>query len=212
MDLLSVATGFFLGVRHCFEPDHLTAVAHFASAAGRPRDGLRSGVLWGLGHGAAVLAIGIALAALPPRAYSDGPMAERAVGATLIALSLWRLRSLWRRAHVHVHGHEGGVVHVHPHVHERSHRHFHAPTLTGLVHGTAGAIGIVAMLAVARTPLSMGLMALSFATGAVVAMGAAGWVAGRLYASAAAAGWERPAVAFTAALGLALGVFWILRA
>ena len=212
MDLLSIATGFFLGVRHCLEPDHLTAVAHFASAAKSPRHGLRSGLLWGLGHGVAVLIVGLALSGLHSRLAGVEVMAERAVGLTLIALSIWRVRVLMSRPHDHVHGHEGGVVHSHPHHHAHDHVHLHAPTLTGLVHGMAGALGVVALLGLAAPPFSIALVAGAFALGTLVAMGSAGWLAARLYAGAATAGWERPVVALTAASGFALGIFWIAAA
>src|SRR5687768_5390926 len=149
MDLLAAATGFFLGVRHCLEPDHVTAVAHFASTAKSPRHGLRQGLLWGLGHGASVLVVGLALSGLHARIAGLEPWAERAVGVTLIALALWRLRVLARRPHDHEHKHADGLVHSHPHRHRHDHLHAHAPTVTGVIHGMAGALGVVALLGVA---------------------------------------------------------------
>jgi hypothetical protein len=212
MDLLAAATGFFLGVRHCLEPDHLTAVAHFASAARSPRQGLRSGLLWGAGHGVSVLVVGLVLSSLNARLDGLEPLAERAVGATLIALSLWRLRRLARRPHDHEHRHHDGLVHAHPHHHSREHVHAHAPTLVGLVHGAAGALGIAALLGIAGPRLGVVTAAAAFALGTLIAMGAAGWLAARLYSGAARAGWERATVSLTAASGLALGIFWIYSA
>jgi len=212
VEILPLATGFFLGVRHCLEPDHLTAVAHFASAAPSPRHGLRSGLLWGLGHGVSVLVLGLTLSALHVHLAGFEPMAERAVGGTLIALSLWRLRSLLRKPHVHAHRHEGGLVHSHPHGHAGDHLHTHAPTLTGLVHGAAGAVGVVALLTLSAPPFSVAVVAASFCLGTFVAMGAAGWLAARFYGGAAAMGWERLTVALTGASGFVLGLFWIASA
>jgi hypothetical protein len=211
-DLLTLATGFFLGVRHCLEPDHLTAVAHFASAAPTPRHGLRAGLLWGLGHGVSVLVLGLALSGLHGRLAGFEPIAERAVGVTLIALSIWRLRSLLKRRHVHVHRHDGGIVHSHAHRHGSDHLHAHAPTLTGLVHGAAGAFGVVALLSLSAPPYSITLVAGAFALGTLIAMGAAGWVTARFYRGAATAGFERLAVAGTALSGFVLGVIWIATA
>ena len=212
MDALGLATGFFLGVRHCLEPDHLTAVAHFASNTRRKRDGLRAGLLWGMGHGAAVLVVALALLHLRGRLDGFEALAERAVGATLIALSIWRLRALRRRPHVHAHEHAGGLVHAHTHRHDRSHRHVHAPTVTGFVHGAAGAAGLIALLTASGAPVSIAEVAAAFAVGAMLAMGAAGWLAARLYRTAATAGWERPAVLLTAAVGFVLGLAWIAGA
>lgn len=212
MDLLAAATGFFLGVRHCLEPDHLTAVAHFASAARSPRHGLRAGLLWGAGHGVSVLVVGLALSGLHARIAGLEPIAERAVGLTLIALSVWRLRRLVRRPHDHVHRHEDGLVHSHPHRHGREHLHAHAPTFTGLVHGAAGALGVAALLGLSAPRFSVMVAAGAFALGTLVAMGAAGWLAARFYSGAASAGWERATVTLTAASGFALGIFWIYSA
>ena len=212
MDLLATATGFFLGVRHCLEPDHLTAVAHFASAAKSPRHGLRQGLLWGLGHGASVLVVGLALSSLQARLTGWAPWTERAVGVTLIALALWRLRALARRPHDHEHRHPDGVVHSHPHRHRHDHLHAHAPTLTGIIHGMAGAFGVVALLGVSTPRFSLVLVAAAFGVGTLVAMGAAGWLAARFYRRASLTGWERPAVALTGVSGLALGIFWLLTA
>ena len=212
MDLLALATGFFLGVRHCLEPDHLTAVAHFASASPSPRHGLRAGLLWGLGHGVSVLVIGLALSAVRGPFAGFEPWTERLVGVTLIVLSIWRLRWLMRKIHVHEHVHENGLVHSHPHHHAREHLHLHAPTFTGLVHGAAGAFGVLALLAVSAPPVLIAWVAAAFGVGTLLAMGLAGWLAARLYARAATAGWERAAVALTAVSGFALGVFWIVSA
>ena len=211
MEVLSLATGFFLGVRHCLEPDHLTAVAHFASAARTTREGLKSGLLWGAGHSAALLVVALALLGFEPHLDGLAPFAERAVGATLIALSIWRLRSLRRRPHVHPHAHDAGLVHTHAHAHEKGHLHTHAPTLTGLVHGAAGALGVAAV-SMAVPAVSLVSFAVAFGAGTLVAMGAAGGLAARLYSSAAAAGWERSMVALTGACGFLLGLFWIASA
>jgi hypothetical protein len=212
MITLSLATGFFLGVRHCFEPDHLTAVAHFASAARSPREGLRSGLLWGLGHALAILLVGLALSSLPHAAPGLEATAERGVGATLILLAAWRWHSFRRRGHVHEHAHDGRLVHTHAHAHHEEHVHAHVPTLTGLVHGASGALGIAAALSFTAAPVSILALAAAFGAGTLVAMGAAGWLSARLYASAAAAGWERPVVLATILCGFTLGVFWIASA
>ena len=212
MDLLAVATGFFLGVRHCLEPDHLTAVAHFASVARTPAQGLRSGLLWGVGHGVSVLIVGLALSGLHDQLAGFESMAERAVGVTLIVLSLWRLRRLALRPHDHEHRHPDGVVHSHPHRHGAEHLHTHVPTLTGLVHGAAGALGVAVLLGLSTPRFSIVLAAAAFALGTLVAMGAAGWIAARFYSRAATAGWERATITATGVCGLALGIFWIYSA
>jgi hypothetical protein len=209
--LLALATAFFLGVRHCFEPDHLTAIAQLASGARSPRHGLRAGLLWGVGHGVSVLVLGLVLSAVWSRLPSGGVQAERAVGLTLIALSLWRLRALIRREHDHGHRHADGVVHAHAHAHDRSHAHLHVPTVTGLIHGAAGAVGVVVLLSVAA-PHALAAAAVAFSLGALLAMGAAGWIGARFYTRATAVGWGPTVGRLTAAWGIALGLIWLFTA
>jgi hypothetical protein len=206
---LALLTAFFLGVRHCFEPDHLTALAQFAQAAPTARHGLRSGLLWGLGHGVSVLVLGIVLAAFWTHLPHVDAHAEQAVGVTLIVLSGWRLRALLQQTHSHEHRHEGGVVHEHAHHHDLGHVHFHAPTLTGLIHGAAGAVGVVALLSLVGVASPLAL-AMAFSLGALLAMGAFGWLAARFYASMSFLGWGRALQALTGLWGVALGICWLV--
>ncbi len=214
MDILSLGTGFLLGLRHSFEPDHVAAVAQFASAEPRPSRGLLFGLRWGAGHGLAMLLLG---AALVPAGLTLGAGYERgaeiAVGILLIGLAGWRLFTLLTLQHVHEHRHADGVAHAHPHRHGGGHVHTHAPTLTGFVHGSAGALGVLALL-----PLSSGnwlgrsLLVVAFGAGSLLSMGLFGAFAGRLFGSFSSAGhWLRVAAGATAVAGLALGVFWIAR-
>jgi hypothetical protein len=212
-DLLPLATAFFLGVRHCFDADHLAAMAQIATTARSPRHGLRAGLLWGLGHGISVLILGVVLSALWSRIPHVDAHAERLVGVTLIALSLWRLRSTSRQVHEHPHRHADGVVHTHAHTHahDREHAHLHVPTVTGLIHGAAGALGVAVLLSMAA-PGALVAAATVFSVGALLGMGAVGWLAARLYANAGAAGWGTMTVRVTATSGIVLGLFWLLAA
>lgn len=220
MDALALGTGFFLGLRHSLDPDHVAALAQFASADPVARRGLALGLRWGAGHAAAVLALG---ALLVPAGLGLGPgyepVAERVVGVMLIGLAAWRLWSLARAEHVHAHRHSDGTIHAHPHVHGRGHvgvghLHAHAPTATGFVHGAAGVVGVLALV-----PLSDGgatgraLLIAAFAAGSVLSMGLFGALAGRAYASMGARPRLRRAAARLTALGgLAIGVLWLARA
>jgi hypothetical protein len=214
MDILSLGTGFFLGLRHSLDPDHVAAVAQFASADPRPSRGLLFGLRWGAGHGAAVLLLG---AALVPAGLSIGGRYEHAaeilVGVVLIGLALWRLYHLLAVEHVHPHRHADGVEHVHPHQHGASHVHTHAPTATGFVHGSAGVLGVIALLPLASGGwLERAFLLLAFCAGSLLSMGLFGAFAARLFASFSSAGrWLWLAAGTTAVAGFALGVLWIAR-
>ncbi len=207
MNALALGTVFFLGLRHSLEPDHMTALAHFASADPRPLRGMGFGLRWGAGHAAAVMLLGAAVSLLRlPALGRFENAAEVAVGVTLIALALWRLGTLLFTRHDHAHAH-GGLVHAHPHRHAFGHLHSHGPTLTGLVHGASGALGVFAVLPTVSSPLARLALLAVFGLGSLLSMGVFGLVAARLYA--AIPGWQRPAGFVTAAFGLVLGGVWI---
>jgi ABC-type nickel/cobalt efflux system permease component RcnA len=116
--------GLLVGLRHAFEPDHLTAMATLAAEARDPRRGALLGAIWGLGHTLALIAVGAILlaagAALPARL---GAVFELAVAGVLVALGV-RAIAIARRegargpAHRHshrgrAHDHAGPIGHVH---------------------------------------------------------------------------------------------------
>jgi ABC-type nickel/cobalt efflux system permease component RcnA len=145
--------GFFLGVRHALEADHVAAVASLATRSSSLANTVRVAAAWGLGHTMTLVVFGSTLlaldASLPPDA---GRILECAVGVMLVALGFDVLRRLHRkRIHLHVHRHGDGIHHLHAHAHEENalhdpahHEHDHVSgllpraLLVGGVHGMAG--------------------------------------------------------------------------
>jgi len=144
LDLLSIlALGFFLGMRHATDPDHVIAVSTIVSTE---RSSLRSaliGAFWGLGHTLTIFIVGAAIIlfnlVIPVRI---GLSMELSVAAMLIILGLINIRAFIRsmpepeiaqpgipehahhgeQAVVHSHPHShGSLVHTHPHTHAHSH-------------------------------------------------------------------------------------------
>jgi ABC-type nickel/cobalt efflux system permease component RcnA len=132
VNLLSIiALGFFLGMRHATDPDHVIAVATIVT---RERSILKSAVIgafWGVGHTLTIFAVGAAIIVfdlvIPPRI---GLSMELSVGLMLIILGVMNVFS-FRRAipqaaiqagdespttHTHVHSH-GDYLHSHAHTH-----------------------------------------------------------------------------------------------
>lgn len=185
--------GFFLGMSHALEADHLAAVGALASkgrASGRRLALL--GASWGLGHTTTLMVLALPIvifgAVLSARLFAG---LEVAVGLMLIGLGLsvlWRLRR--QRVHFHVHDHGAGPhLHAHSHAgatvpHERddhAHEHFHfSPRAfaVGLMHGAAGSAGLVALAAAATGSawVAMGYIAV-FGLGSVLGMALLTWVA-----------------------------------
>lgn len=213
MDAIALATGFLLGLQHCIEPDHVAAVAQFASAEPRPRRGLVFGLAWGAGHGAAVLAVSLLVFSLgigiDERFSGAG---ELAVGVMLIGLGSWRLWSLFRRRHEHLHRHDDGRMHTHAHAHGPGHFHTHGSTATGFLHGLAGAAAVLALVPLSATPLSGLGLALAFVLGSLLGMAAFGALAAVLFASTTR--FEqglRAATAIGALVAVGIGIAWIAR-
>jgi len=132
-----VALGFFLGMRHATDADHVVAVTTIVA---RQRDigtAALTGLLWGVGHTLTVLCVGSAIIlfniAIPDRI---GIGMELSVGVMLVVLGAlnvaaytrfrprsWRhafRRSTHARAHPHRHG---DYIHSHPHVAPDHHPH-----------------------------------------------------------------------------------------
>lgn len=161
--------GFFMGLRHALEADHLATVASLATRSARLRDVVRVAGVWGLGHAAVLMLLGGA-AALVGFALSDAAVRglETGVGVVLVALGLDVLRrARQRRLHVHPHRHADGTWHVHAHAHEHhadhshaaAHDHGHARGLAwralavGALHGGAGSAALLLVSVTSFGPL-----------------------------------------------------------
>ncbi len=137
--------GFFLGMRHATDPDHVIAVTTIVSRHRTPAGAALIGALWGVGHTLTILVVGTGIILLgwviPPRV---GLSLELSVGVMLIVLGLMNLTGVLQRVteavtppagapdavHAHPHPH-GDYVHTHVHGHQPE-SHPHAPDATPL--------------------------------------------------------------------------------
>ena len=138
--LLSVLLlGFFLGMRHATDADHVIAVTTIVSRQRSVRAAAWTGVLWGLGHTLTIVAVGGAIElfglVIPPRV---GLGMEFSVALMLVLLGILTLTGMTRRIQEarggrhHAWGHEDR--HAHPHAHGdyvHTHVHGHAPSAHG---------------------------------------------------------------------------------
>ena len=126
-----IALGFFLGMRHATDPDHVIAVTTIVS---RERQILKSawiGVFWGIGHTVTIFVVGAAIIlfdlVIPPRI---GLSMELSVGVMLILLGVINVRSFLRSMPVSRADAGSRLVHSHAHSHGdyvHSHSHGHSP-------------------------------------------------------------------------------------
>jgi hypothetical protein len=97
--LAIVLLGFFLGMRHATDPDHVIAVTTIVSRERNMLHAALIGALWGLGHTVTIFAVGSAIIlfnlTIPPRL---GLGMELLVGLMLILLGVMNLTGLMRRA------------------------------------------------------------------------------------------------------------------
>src|SRR5947208_1525910 len=87
--------GFFLGMRHATDPDHVIAVSTIVTRQPTVRSALLIGGLWGVGHTLTIVAVGGAIVlftiVIPPRL---GLTMEMAVALMLIVLGMWNLTGI----------------------------------------------------------------------------------------------------------------------
>ncbi len=178
--------GFFIGMQHAFEADHLAAVSVLVSRRRSLGEMTRHGAIWGLGHTLALLVLsGIVMFAPWPRPEATGPVLELVVGLMLIALGARLLVRLGRnRVHIHVHRHADGEVHLHAHSHrdddaphpKSTHDHAHPipgwrTLVVGLAHGAAGSVALTVYVAASLESALAGIVyVFLFGLGSILGM------------------------------------------
>jgi high-affinity nickel-transport protein len=132
--------GFFLGMRHATDADHVVAIATIVSREHGVAGSALIGAAWGVGHTITVMAVGAAIivfgVVIPPRL---GLSMEFAVGIMLVLLGVLTLTGMGRAvgtAHMHagVDGAHAPDLHEHPHAHGNyvhRHPHGHGPGAHG---------------------------------------------------------------------------------
>lgn len=165
--LLSIiALGFFLGMRHATDPDHVIAVTTIVSRQRSIRHAALIGALWGVGHTITILLVGSAIIlfgiVIPARV---GLTMELSVGLMLILLGILNLSGIMRWItetltpsqqghHAHPHGH-GDYVHSHAHGHSpEKHGHADDATPVGWMDRIFGLMGIYQVV----RPLAVGIV------------------------------------------------------
>src|SRR3954463_5816841 len=92
-----IALGFFLGMRHATDPDHVIAVSTIVSREREIGKSAWIGVFWGVGHTLTIFAVGAGIilfdVAISPRI---GLSMELAVGLMLILLGIINVVSFFR--------------------------------------------------------------------------------------------------------------------
>ena len=167
LSLLGIlALGFFLGMRHATDADHVVAVSTIVSRERRIGSAALIGGMWGVGHTITILLVGVGIIlftlVIPPRL---GLSMEFSVGLMLILLGALNLRGFWKQMDAGVMAQQGTVVH--PHADDNGHSHpvayrsvdymdarfggwkvyqWMRPLVVGLVHGMAGSAAVALLV------------------------------------------------------------------
>jgi ABC-type nickel/cobalt efflux system permease component RcnA len=164
-----IALGFFLGMRHATDPDHVIAVTTIVARYKKVGHAALIGAFWGLGHTLTILVVGTGIIlfgwVIPTRI---GLSLELSVGLMLILLGVLNLTGMLQwitnsfsstngisgLAHSHPHSH-GDYVHTHPHQHDpEAHPHTSEQTPLGWFDRHFGRLGIYQVV----RPLVVGLV------------------------------------------------------
>ncbi|MGO9124065.1 MAG: high-affinity nickel-transport family protein [Terriglobales bacterium] len=168
-----LAVGFFLGMRHATDPDHVIAVTTIVSNQRNRMRAALIGAFWGVGHTLTIFVVGAGIIlfdlVIPVRV---GLSMELSVAVMLIILGLMNVTGFVRSmpagsAHVHEddkaihstpHNH-GDYVHSHPHSTEQTPLvwldrvfgriglyQYLRPFVVGVVHGLAGSAAVALLV------------------------------------------------------------------
>jgi ABC-type nickel/cobalt efflux system permease component RcnA len=181
--------GFLYGLKHATEVDHIVAVSTILSEHKRLGRAAIIGGLWGAGHTASLVAVGVIVLALKVAIpESVASWLELGVALMIIGLGVAAFRRALRGrpdVHFHRHGH-GDRTHTHIHFHEpgaaveresfRAHSHTVVkiglkPTLVGAMHGLAGSSALTLLVLTQISSSLLGLIYLGvFGLGSIFGM------------------------------------------
>jgi len=167
-----LALGFFLGMRHATDADHVVAVSAIVSRERTLRAAAPVGIAWGLGHTATILLVGGLIVlfgvVITPRV---GLGMELSVALMLVLLGAINLKSSsLRPSHEHP-PHGEAVGYVYRWFRRSGGYRLLRPLIVGVVHGLAGSAAVALLvLATVRDPLTAIAYLLVFGLGTIAGM------------------------------------------
>jgi hypothetical protein len=198
--VLGIVLGFLIGLRHAFEPDHLTAVSTLVGEARGARHAALIGVLWGIGHTTSLVVVGVLLV-LAGAALPAGAELAFELGVALMLLGLGvRAIAIAIR---------GDMRHVHTRMKAGRQRRWR-PVMIGLVHGLAGSGALTALVFAQLSGSGARVVYIVlFGAGSIAGMAIASGVAGATLQIIARSDEVRRRVEITAGtVSIAIGLLW----
>jgi ABC-type nickel/cobalt efflux system permease component RcnA len=147
-------TGLGLGLGHSLDPDHVVAVSTLVCNNKSLRKSITSATIWGIGHSAVLLVIGLLVLTLRvviPQTILK--LFDCAAGVLLIILGIFVVKPLIAKRisppkittyeHSHFHSHPHSHTHEHDYENEHSRTHLHKSAITGAVQGLGGSAALM---------------------------------------------------------------------
>jgi sulfite exporter TauE/SafE len=165
-----LSLGFFLGLKHATESDHLAAVSTIVTERKSLWSSAIIGGIWGLGHTISLFIAGILVLLLNFQISEQTErMLEFGVGIMLAFLGFNVLRKLLLGGRLHFHPHlHGRLTHTHPYIHEKttedesnSHHGFSfspRALIVGMIHGLAGSAALMLLVIPTIESRALGLL------------------------------------------------------
>lgn len=136
-----LSLGFFLGMRHATDPDHVIAVSTIVARQRSAAGAAAIGAVWGLGHTLTILVVGTGIIVfgwvIPPRV---GLSMEWSVGIMLVLLGFMNLRSIGPESD------QASIGWLDRHFGALGAYRFARPLLVGVVHGLAGSAAVALLV------------------------------------------------------------------
>jgi high-affinity nickel-transport protein len=171
-----VLLGFFLGMKHALDPDHVVAITTIVTRQGQAVRAALIGAMWGLGHTLTIFLVGSAIillhVAIPARL---GLAMELAVGGMLILLGVLNITGVLKKAqdrftaeHDDTKPHRHGLMHAFASL---GMYNVVRPLAIGIVHGLAGsaAVALLVMTTIKEPWWQLGYLLL-FGIGTIAGM------------------------------------------
>ncbi|EDY17380.1 high-affinity nickel-transporter [Chthoniobacter flavus Ellin428] len=210
--------GFFLGMRHATDADHVVAITNIVSQQRSIRSAAWTGVLWGIGHSLTVFVVGAAIACFGfVVSKRIGLSLELSVGIMLIVLGWLNLHAAFRWP-----GKAGGEEQTDAAEAARLDRWLRffstgspfRPLVIGIVHGLAGSAAVALLvLPLMRDTFGAITYLLIFGAGTVAGMMivTAAIAAPIRYAAEHSAHWHRVLGGLAGATSFGLGAFLVYQ-
>tara|TARA_B100000963_G_scaffold341779_1_gene341873 strand:- start:44 stop:715 length:672 start_codon:yes stop_codon:yes gene_type:complete len=212
-----ISTGLVAGVIHVVSgADHLIAMA--PSSITSPKDALKNGITWGLGHSSGVFLLSILAIFFKDLTHLNkfSYFAEFLVGLSLLIIGVLAIKNSFKfNIHSHKHHHKDGFSHDHLHYHnnknKKHNRHSHALASLGILHGIAGGSHLIAVIPALALPVQeASAYLISYLIGSLFIMtfftyliSISTFNAGQLFV--------KRMIAFAGGISFSMGLFWVQK-